>query len=119
MLSADEITGQYNTLSASLQNSVQQYRKSAGKDAYGHSTETPYLLYNTLSANITRPSATQLQLYGDIIGSQRALVMKVMTDADIIEGSAIQYDGVMWMVHGSQNANAYSVTKLYVLTVVT
>lgn len=119
MLSAAEITSQQATVAASLDVTLPVYRKTVANDGYGHTTETyPGSPTHTIACNIIHPTATVLQLYASVIGSQRALTIRVMEAADILEGDRVAYDGLNWKVQNLLDAESYSVTKHYLITTV-
>lgn len=117
MLSATEIASQRATVQSALDVSLPWYRNTPGQDAYGHATES-YTLAGTILCNIITPSATQLQLFAEKIGSQRSLIIRVMDTATIKEGDQVAYDGLRWLIQNLQDAESYTVTKEYVMSVV-
>ena len=98
-----------------LKNSI--YVETYTNSTYGHTTRTRVSQGN-IQCNILKPSATQLQTYADIIGAQRALVIRVMQASDVQEGDEFLYDGLYWVVNNMQDAESYTVTKEYLITVV-
>src|SRR5437870_1356986 len=79
-------------------------------DVYGHDTST-YSTIGTAMVNVIKPSATLLQTYAGIIGSQRAELIRFMPTSDIREGDQVVYLGRNWMVHGIDNAESYTFTN--------
>ncbi|SRR6266567_2027885 len=119
MLSAAELASMQSTVSASLDVTLPVYRKTTANDGYGHTTETyPGTPTHSIDCNIIRPTATVLQVYAGIIGSKRALTIRVMQSADILEGDQIQYDSLKWKVQNLMDTESYTVTKEYLITVV-
>lgn len=117
MLSAAELASITTTVASALDVALPRYRSTKAADTYGHTTRTRVSQGNT-QCNILKPSATQLQAYVDIIGAQRALVIRVMQSATVQEGDEFLYDGLYWVVNNMQDAESYTVTKEYLLTVV-
>jgi head-tail adaptor len=117
MLSDAEVASMRTTVQGALDVTLPLYRKAVTDDGYGHTTET-WNLQGDVLMNIIRPSATQLQVYADVIGSQRALMIRVMDDADVREGDRLQYDSLNWLVQNIQNAESYTVTKEFLITVI-
>jgi len=119
MLSAAELASMQSTVSASLDVTLPVYRKTVGPDSWGHDTETyPGTPTHSIACSIIRPTATVLQVYAGIIGSKRAFTIRVMQSADILEGDQIQYDNLKWRVNNLLDAESYTVTKEYLITVV-
>jgi hypothetical protein len=115
---SDAEEAQYRAIvQQALDKSLSHYRKTTTDDGYGHSEET-WSQIADLSLNIIRPSATQLQLWADIIGSQRALLIRVMDDADVQEGDHIDYSGLTWLVQNIQDTESYTWTKEFLITVI-
>src|SRR5260221_9001235 len=85
---------------------VQRLPATTVLDSYSHDIGT-YSTVGTAMVNVIRPSATLLQAYAGIIGSQRALLLRFMPTTDIREGDQIVYLGKNWMVHGIQSAESY------------
>lgn len=119
MLNASDLAYITSTVQAALDVSLPLYRKTISQDGYGHSIETyPNTPTSTIAVNLKQPSATQLVAYAGKIGSQRALIMRAMQTTDIREGDRVVYDSLNWIVSNIQNAESYTVTKEYLLTVV-
>lgn len=118
MLSAAELDCIYATVAASLDVSLTLTRDTNTRDTYGHQKPASTTA-STIQVNVINPSAGQLQIFADKIGSQRALILRAMQDTDIREGDHIAYDGLSWLVNGVMNAQSFSVTKKYLITVVT
>lgn len=117
MLSAAELASITTTVASALDVTLSQYRSTKTADTYGHTTKARTLI-GSIKCNILKPSATQLQAYADIIGSQRALVIRVMQASDVQEGDEFFYDGLYWIVNNLQDAESYTVTKEALITVV-
>jgi hypothetical protein len=117
LLSAAQLANITTVVASSLDQSLPRYSKSTASDGYGHKTET-WNSQGNIACNIIKPSATQLQSFASIIGSQRALLLRVMSTATLNEGDRIVYDGLNWLVQNLQDAESYTVTKEYLITVV-
>jgi hypothetical protein len=117
LLTAAELTAITATVQASLDVTLPQYRATLGEDTSGHETETYNLLAN-VSLNIIKPTATQLQAFADLIGSQRALVIRVMQTQDVAQGDRFVYDSLNWRVQALMDAESYTVTKEFLMSVV-
>ncbi len=111
-LSASDIDCITATVAASLSTSLPLYRKSSitTRDGYGHTT-TGYGQIGNVSCNVIKPTETQLQLFSNIIGSQRALRLRVLEATDIQEGDEVTYQGYQWLVHSIEDAASFTVTK--------
>src|SRR5258708_39875160 len=109
MLSACEIAAMTATVARSLDVTVtvQRLPATAVLDSYSHDVGT-YSTVGTAMVNVIKPSATLLQVYAGIIGSQRALLLRFMPTTDIREGDQIVYLGKNWMTHGIQSAERYT-----------
>ncbi len=97
MLSAQEIASMQATANASLDVSMPFSRKTTANDGYGHSTET-WASTGTFKVNTYKPTATQLQTYASIIGTQKALMIRFATTSDIKEGDRATYLSRNWLV---------------------
>jgi len=117
MLSAAELASIQATVASALDVALPQYRSTKAADTYGHTTRIRVSQGN-IQCNILKPSATQLQAYAGIIGAQRSLVIRVMQASDVQEGDEFLYDGLYWVVNNMQDAESYTVTKEYLITVV-
>ncbi len=117
MLSANDIASITAIVAASLDVTLPQYRNTPGEDTSGHATET-YAFFANVALNIIRPSATTLQLFADVIGSQRAIIIRVMKTQDVKQGDRFVYDGLNWRVQALMDSESYTVTKEYLLSVV-
>src|SRR2546423_4491068 len=111
MLSAAEIASMQAVVAASLDVSVTVQRPPATPvfDVYGHDTST-YSTIGTAMVNVIKPSATLLQAYAGIIGSELALLLRFMPTTDIKEGDQIVYAGRNWKAYGIQSAESYTFT---------
>lgn len=103
----------------SLDQSLPLKRPSSTKttDNSGHDT-TPLVSVGNIACTVARPTASQLQLYAGIIGSQRSLMLRAMSTTDIKQGDVVTYDSLDWTIHEVLNAGSYSVVKQYVLVVI-
>lgn len=109
MLSAAELATISATVASSLDAMVTRVRTTAkSQDGYGHTT-APTTSSASYACNIIKPTATQLQSYAGIIGSQRALMIRFMPTSDIKQGDTIQYQGVNWYVQSILNAESYTI----------
>lgn len=120
LLSTAQTTQITATVASSLDQTLPLKRKSSTKttDSSGHDT-TPFVPVGSVACTVAKPTASQLQLYAGIIGSQRAMMMRAMGTTDIREGDRVTYDGLDWTLHGVENAGSYSVSKQFVMVVVT
>src|SRR5712691_11274311 len=110
MLSAAELAAMKTTVAAALDVSLPLYRKSTATDGYGHSTET-WALVGNVQVNVIKPSATQLQAFATIIGSQKALLLRFLQTTDIRQGDRIVYIALNWLVQHILNAESYTVAN--------
>ncbi len=117
MLSAADITSMTAIVAGSLDVTLPQYRNTPGEDTSGHPTEN-YAFFANVALNIIRPSATTLQLFADVIGSQRAIMIRVMKTQDVKQGDRFVYDTLNWRVQALMDAESYTFTKEYLLSVV-
>lgn len=117
MLTASEVAWITPIVASSLDVSLPLSRKTVVSDGYGHNTES-WVSQGNVDLNIIKPSATQLQAYADIIGEQRALVIRTMQTTDVRQGDRIVYDGLNWLVQNLMDAESYTVTKEYLITTV-
>lgn len=117
MLSAAEIASMTLTVAGSLDVTVTVARKTPTNDGYGHTTTT-WVQQSTPKVNILKPTATQLQTYAEIIGAQRALIIRFMPTTDIREGDQITFNSVSWLVQNIQNAESYTIGIEALITVV-
>jgi len=119
LLTASEIAAITTTVQGALDVTLPLYRKTTALDGAGHTTETyPGTPTSQVQCNIIKPSATLLQAYADIIGEQRAILIRVMQTTDVRQGDRIVYDGLNWKVQNLQDAESYTVTKEYLVTTV-
>ena len=118
MLSAAELASISNTVAGSLDVTITRVRTTAiSKDGYGHST-SPTTSSASYMCNVIKPTATQLQAYAGIIGSQRALMIRFMPASDIKQGDTISYQGVNWYVQSILNAESYTIGVEALMTAV-
>lgn len=119
LLNADEVTWITSTVSSSLDQSLPLYRPTKASDGYGHTTLTyPGSPTATIACNVGKPSATQLQAYADIIGTQEAMMLRFLQTTDIREGDRIVFQGENWLVQNVQNADSYTVTNDALMTII-
>jgi len=107
MLSAAEIASMTATANASLDISMLFSRKTTALDGYGHSTET-WASQGSKMVNTYKPTATQLQTYASIIGTQKALMIRFATTTDIKEGDRATYLSRNWLVQYILDAESYT-----------
>ena len=117
MLSASELASITTTVAAALDVSLPLSRPTRSNDGYGHTTES-LVSQGNIACNIIKPTATQLQVFAGLIGSQRALIIRVMQATDVRENDQCVYDGLTWRVQTILDAESYTVTKEYLMTVV-
>src|SRR5260370_16903604 len=112
MLNAAEIAAMTATVASALDVTVTVQRLPATPvlDVYGHDVGT-YSTVGTAMVNVIRPSATTLQAYAGIIGSQRALLLRFMPTTDIPQRDQIVYLGKNCMVHGIQSPASYPLNR--------
>ena len=117
MLNAAQITSMQSVIARSLDVTLPLERNTPSVDSYGHATEhwsdIPDVQVNTIKA-----SATLLQLYAGVIGSQRAEVIRAMQTSDIKQGDRATYDGLKWLVHEVENSESYTWTREYLMVVI-
>ena len=119
MLSAAEIAAMTATIASALDVSLPLSRKSSTptNDGYGHDT-TGFVSVGNVQVNIAKASTAMLQVYADVIGSQRALRLRAMQTTDIRQGDHVAYDGLTWLVHEVENAESYTWTKDYLMAAI-
>jgi len=108
VLSPSEIASMTATANASLDISIPFYRDPKGPDTYGHTTITGTNLVGTFKVNTYKPTATQLQTYASIIGSQKALMIRFATTTDIKEGDRATYLSRNWLVQYILDAESFT-----------
>ena len=119
LLTSADVAMMSSTVATILDQSLPLYRKSTASDGYGHTTETwPGTPTHTIACNITKPSATMLQAFAGIIGSQRTVILRVLSSTDILEGDRVVYDGLSWTCQKFLDASSYTVTKEILISVV-
>jgi len=111
MLPAREKADMAATVAGSLDVTVTVQRPPSPPvlDSYGHDVGVPVTV-GTAQVNVIKPSATLLQAYAGIIGSQLALLLRFMPTTDIREGDQIVYAGKNWKAYGIQSAESYTFT---------
>ncbi len=118
LLTGAELAWMTPIVASSLDVSLPLYRDtSTAQDDSGHHLET-WTSQGNVSLNIIKPTATLLQLYADIIGEQRALIIRVMQITDVRQGDRFVYDSLNWRVQNLMDAESYTVTKEYLVTTV-
>jgi len=129
MLSSREIACMTSAVSASLDQQIILQRRTPSPDGYGHTTEI-WTTVDTPRCNVFKPSATMLQAYAAIIGSQVSLMLRVLPTTDIREGDSVivgkyalrtlgppavygvsnNYQlGNRWLVQNVQNSESYTI----------
>lgn len=116
MLSAQEIAGMRATVTGALDVTVTVQRRTATPDGYGHTTEV-WTTTSTPKCNIFKPTSSTLQKFADVIGSQWALMLRILSGTDIREGDRILYAGRTWLVQNVQDAESYTVCLEILMTV--
>lgn len=117
MLSASELASMNSVIASSLDVTITVQRKSTGQDSYGHANAS-YATVGTAKCNVVKPSATVLQAYADVIGTQLALVIRFMPTSDIREGDQIVYNSKSWRVQNILSAESYTFANEALITVV-
>jgi len=118
LLTADEIAWMTPIVVASLDQSLPLYHVTTAPDGAGHTTETYPTLSFMLACTISKPTATQLSTYANIIAGQRALMLRYMPTSDVREGDRIVYLGLNWKVQPLDNAESYTVANDVLITTV-
>lgn len=109
LLTAAQISDIQATITASLDQSLPLYRNTLSADGYGHNVETrPGTPTSTIACNTYRPSATHLQAFASVIGTQEAMMLRFMSTSDVQEGDLILYKGEYWKVQSVLNNESYS-----------
>ncbi len=116
MLSASELASIQTTVTSALDVTLPQYRSASTLDTYGHTTRARTLIGN-IKCNIFKPSASKLQAFAEIVGSQQSIMLRMMQAEDVQEGDEFLYDDLYWIVNNIQDAESYTVTKEALLTV--
>ncbi len=120
LVTSAETTWITSVVSSSLDQSLPWTRNTGqgtSSDGYGHSTDTE-VSQGALACNVRRPSASVLQLYAGIIGSKRALTLRVLSTTTVRQGDHVTYDGVTWTVQALIEPQSYAVTKDWLITAV-
>lgn len=119
LLNADEVTWMTSTVASALDQSLPLYRPTKASDGYGHTTRTyPSTPTATIACNTMKPSATQLQTFADIIGTQEAMMLRFVPPTDVREDDRIAFQGENWEVQNVQNAESYSFALDALMTVI-
>jgi len=117
MLSASELANMNATVAASLDVSITVQRRTPTNDGYGHTTES-YATVGTPLCNVVKPSDSTLRLFADVIGSQRALVLRFMPVSDIRQWDQILYNSKTWVVQEILNAESYTFANECLITTI-
>ena len=117
MIPAAELALMSAVIVSSFDVTITVQRKSITADTYGHSIEQ-WNASSTPKVNIVQPTASQLQTYADVIGSQWALMLRFATTSDIREGDRVVYNGHNWLVQNILNAESYSFSNTALITVI-
>lgn len=119
LLSDAQIADIQATITSSLDQSLPLYRNALSADGYGHNIETlPGTPTLTFACNTYRPSATTLQAFANIIGTQEAMMLRFMSTSDVREGDLVLYNGEYWKVQNVQNNESYSWALDALMTVI-
>jgi head-tail adaptor len=117
LLSTAQTTWIIATIASVLDASLPLERNTPGTDTSGHATES-WASRGSIACNVKTATASMLQLYAEIIGSQRAVMLRAMQTTDIKQGDRITYDGLKWLIHEVENAESYTWTKKYLAVVI-
>jgi len=117
MLSASDIASMTAIVNASFEQTVVVQRKSVTSDGAGHDVES-WTTVLTTKVNISKPTSTQLALYGSIIGSQWALMVRYDPTTGIREGDRFYYMSRYWLAQNIQNAESYTYANDLLITVI-
>jgi hypothetical protein len=119
LLTASQLTYITSIVSRSFDQSLPLYRPTKVSDGYGHTTLTyPNVPTSTIACNVGHPSATQLQSFADIIGTQEAMMLRFLSTTDVREGDRVVFQGENWLVQNVQNADSYTVTNDALMTII-
>jgi hypothetical protein len=119
LLTASQLTYITSIVSRSLDQSLPLYRPTKASDGYGHTTLTyPNVPTATIACTLGKPSATQLQAYANIIGTQEAMTMRFLNTTDVKEGDRVVVNGENWLVQNVENSDSYTVTFDALITVI-
>src|SRR5258708_19438564 len=94
LLTADEIAWMTPIVVASLDQSLPLYHVTTAPDGAGHTTETYPTLSFMLACTISKPTATQLSTYANIIAGQRALMLPYMPTSHVPAADTLLYLGL-------------------------
>lgn len=114
---ASEWTGITKHVLSTLDVTLPISRPTKTADGFGHTT-TSYSVVASVPMNLKNASATQLQTYAGLIGSSRAMVIRVMNNANIQQGDTLPYDGLTWLIQAEMNASSYTVTKEFMIVAI-
>jgi hypothetical protein len=118
MLSDAQIASMQATIARSLDVTLPLERNTPGVDTSGHATES-WSSAGNIACNVKNATASMLQLYAEIIGSQRAVTIRIMETTDARQGDRITYLGLKWLLHELNDSESYTWTKeLLAVTVV-
>lgn len=122
LISDAQATTMQAIIARSLDKSLPLERNTPGTDTSGHATES-WSSAGNVACNVINPkgaaSATLLQLYGGVIGSQRFKVIRAMNTADVRQGDRVTLEGLKWNVHAIESTESYTWTKEYLILTVT
>jgi hypothetical protein len=108
MLSSAEIASMTAVVAASLDVTITVTRDTSKvEDTYGHTTSGGTTSF-TAQVNVYKPTATQLQTYAGIIGSQEAVMIRFMPTSGIREGDAATYASKQWKIQKILDADSYT-----------
>jgi len=106
MLSAAQIAACKALVERTFDTTVTVKRGPTAEDAYGHKTGTPSTV-GTALVGTYKPSASQLATYAEIIGSQKALMIRFSDSTDIRQGDTITHQSKDWTVHAVKPDESY------------
>lgn len=115
MLSAAEWASMTATVTGALDVTVTISRRTATQDSYGH-TSSVWAVVGTAMINATKPGASLLQAYADIIGVKLTYYIRFLPSSDIREGDQITFNGKQWLVQYLLNADSYTVANDALIT---
>ena len=119
LLSSVDVAGITSTVSSSLDLSLALSRNTGqgtSNDGYGHSTQS-YSSQGNIACTVSKPTASVLQSYANIIQSKRALTLRAMATTDIRQLDHVTFDSLTWVVQAVLEQPSYTVTKQYLMTV--
>lgn len=117
MLSSQEIASMTATVTSALDTTISIKRYTPTTDGYGHATKA-YTVIGTAQVNVIKPTASQLQFFADIIGTQTSFMLRYMNGTDIKTGDHIVYISQEWEVQAVNEAGSYVFSNDALITLV-